>query len=59
MSTLSPRGLVYRCPACGAELIVLGDAMGVTGMRIAATDGSGTIFRNGFEWPWRRGVAHA
>ena len=25
----------------------------------AATDGSGTIFRNGFEWPWRRGVAHA
>lgn len=23
-----PRGLVYRCPVCGAELIVVGTAMG-------------------------------
>jgi competence CoiA-like predicted nuclease len=28
MSDDSPRGIIYRCPVCGAELAVLGDAMG-------------------------------
>jgi len=28
MSTGAPRGLVYRCPVCRAELVVLGYRMG-------------------------------
>ena len=28
MSTAPTKGMVYRCPVCGAELIVLGDATG-------------------------------
>lgn len=28
MSAASPSGLVYRCPVCGSELIVVGTRMG-------------------------------
>ncbi len=28
MTGISPKGRVYRCELCGAELVVLGDAMG-------------------------------
>ena len=28
MTSESTKGMVYHCPVCGAELIVLGDAMG-------------------------------
>ncbi len=28
MEKQNPRGLVYRCPVCGAEVAVVGDRMG-------------------------------
>ena len=28
MTSSTPRGVVYRCPVCGAELVVLGRRMG-------------------------------
>lgn len=60
---LARRGVVsaaQACPVCrgGTDRDCSPSTLQAV-LATAATDGSGTIFRNGFEWPWRRGVAHA
>lgn len=42
MTDNSPRGMLYRCPVCGAEIVVLGPAMGEFHPRCCDVDMTGT-----------------